>query len=183
MYRKTYFCACEGQQEEMYLIHLASLLKQFPTRVVTFNKVHGSAEKLEKNYVESDSAALFDYDFNDTAFGRNISLCEKLNRQYVRKRSDKGTVFYAYSKVNIDLWFVLHKEDYNKPVSSSHAYVADVRRIYGLSSEADIKEKANSERILTQISLDDIRSAISHAEHIRDVKLPVDRFMVGSIAC
>ena len=37
MYRKTYFCVCEGPQEEMYLKRVAFLLKKFPERVVTFN--------------------------------------------------------------------------------------------------------------------------------------------------
>ena len=36
MYRKTYFCVCDGQQEEMYLKHVAFLLKKIPERVVTF---------------------------------------------------------------------------------------------------------------------------------------------------
>ena len=50
MYRKTYFCVCEGQQEEMYLKHIAFLLKKFPERVVTFNthmqQYHSIAEQI-----------------------------------------------------------------------------------------------------------------------------------------
>lgn len=41
MYRKTYFCVCDGQQEEMYLKHVALLLKKFLERVVTFNTTVG----------------------------------------------------------------------------------------------------------------------------------------------
>lgn len=52
MYRKTYFCVCDGQQEEMYLKHVALLLKKFLERVVTFNTTVGSPEKLKKNYTE-----------------------------------------------------------------------------------------------------------------------------------
>ncbi|MDQ2085647.1 hypothetical protein RBH29_04265 [Herbivorax sp. ANBcel31] len=36
-YRKTYLCICDGQQEKMYLQHLAKLIKKFPRKVVTFN--------------------------------------------------------------------------------------------------------------------------------------------------
>jgi len=36
-YRKTYLCVCEGQQEELYLKHVAFLLKKFPELVVKFN--------------------------------------------------------------------------------------------------------------------------------------------------
>jgi hypothetical protein len=48
MYCKSYFCVCAGQQEEMYLKHLAQLLKKPEERVVTFNTTVGSAELLEK---------------------------------------------------------------------------------------------------------------------------------------
>ena len=36
-YRKNYLCVCEGQQEKMYLDHIARLIKDFPRKVVTFN--------------------------------------------------------------------------------------------------------------------------------------------------
>lgn len=181
MYRKTYFCVCDGQQEEMYLKHVVFLLKKFPERVVTFNTTQDSPERLKKNYTEYDNAALFDYDFKDTEFRQNINICEQLRRE---SRKSKGKyVYHAYSNVNFDLWFILHKEDFNKPVTSNDAYVADVRRIYGLSSEADIKEKANLERILKQITLDDVKHAIRRAEQIRARKLESDHFIVGSAIC
>ncbi len=78
MYRKTYFCVCDGQQEEMYLRHVASLLKIFPERVVAFNTTRGSADRLTKNYTEYDNAFLFDHDFKDIKFRQNIIICEQL---------------------------------------------------------------------------------------------------------
>lgn len=181
MYRKTYFCVCEGQQEEMYLKHVAFLLKKFPERVVTFNTTNGLPERLKRNYTEYDNAALFDYDFRDTEFRQNIMICEQLQR---KSRKEKGkNVYHAYSNVNIDLWFILHKEDFNRPVASNDAYISDVRRIYGFNREADIKEKANLDRILKQITLEDIKCAIGRAEQIREGKLESDCFMVESTAC
>lgn len=181
MYRKTYFCVCDGQQEEMYLKHVAFLLKDFPERVVTFNTTQGSTERLKKNYTEYDNAALFDYDFKDMKFRQNILICEQLQRK--SSRENGKNVYHAYSNVNIDLWFILHKEYFNRPVASNDAYVADVRRIYGLSREADIKEKANIDRILRQITLDDVKYAIRRAEQIRAGKLKSDCFMVGNVIC
>lgn len=181
MYRKTYFCVCEGQQEEMYLKHVAFLLKNFPERVVTFNTTYGSPERLKKNYTEYDNAALFDYDFKDTEFRQNIKICEQLQRK--SRRENGKNVYHAYSNVNIDLWFILHKEDFNRPVASNDAYVADVRRIYGLNREADIKERANLERILMQITLEDVKHAIRRADQIRAGKLEADRFMVDDVIC
>ncbi|TYQ13206.1 UNVERIFIED_CONTAM: RloB-like protein [Acetivibrio alkalicellulosi] len=181
MYRKTYFCVCEGQQEEMYLKHVAFLLKKFPHRVVTFNTTHGLPERLKKNYTEYDNAALFDYDFKEEEFRRNIMICEQLQR---KSQKEKGkNVYHAYSNVNIDLWFILHKEDFNRPVASNDAYITDVRRIYGLSHEVNIKEKVTLDRILREITLKDVKQAIRRAEQIRKSKLESDCFMVGNVAC
>lgn len=181
MYRQSYFCICDGQQEEMYLKHIALLIKKHQERVVTFNTTQGSAEGLKKNYTEYDNAALFDYDFKDMEFQRKINICAQLQR---KNRKSKGkNVYHAYSNVNFDLWLILHKEDFYRPVTSNDAYAADVRRIYKLGSEADIKEKAVIERILGKISLDDVKDAIRRAEQIRARKLESDCFMVGSVAC
>lgn len=49
-----------------------------------------------------------------------------------------------------------------------------VRRIYGLNREADIKERANLERILKQITLDDVKQAIRRADQIRAFHAEVD---------
>lgn len=124
---------------------------------------------------------MFDYDFKDTEFRQNITICEQLQRK--SRRENGKNVYHAYSNVNIDLWFILHKEDFNRPVASNDAYVADARRIYGLNREADIKEKANLLRLLKQITLEDVKHAIRRAEQIRSEKLEFDRFMVGTVAC
>jgi hypothetical protein len=138
-------------------------------------------ETQEKLHGICDNAALFDYDFKEDEFGRNITICEQLQR---KSRKEKGkNVYHAYSNVNIDLWFILHKENFNRPVTSNDAYVADVRRIYGLGQESDIKEKANLERMLKQITLEDVKQAIKRAEQIRAAKLESDRFMVGAVPC
>lgn len=149
--------------------------------LLSFNTTHGLPERLKKNYTEYDNAALFDYDFKEEEFRRNIMICEQLQR---KSRKEKGkNVYYAYSNVNIDLWFILHKEDFNRPVASNDAYVNDARRIYGLSHEANIKEKATLDRILMQITLEDVKQAIRRAEQIRNSKLESDCFMVGNVAC
>ena len=117
LYRKTYLCICEGQQEEMYLNHLAYLIKDFPRRVVKFNTIIDRPFRLNKTYEESDSAAIFDYDFNDVEFKRNLELCDRLDSpNKAKKRKKVKRVYHGYSNVNFDLWLILHKEDFNRPV-------------------------------------------------------------------
>lgn len=185
MYRASYFCVCAGQQEEMYLDRLEELLKKPQGRVVTFITTVGSAELLRRNYTEYDKAVLFDYDFKKAEFEQNIKTCEELDKAS-RKRGGKKKgerIYHAYSNVNFDLWLILHKKDYNKPVMRNDAYVDEVRKIYGLDSEADIKNSAVIKKILKQISLDDVKDAIRRADRIRASKLQCDGFHVCSVLC
>lgn len=182
--RKVYLCVCEGQQEELYLKHLASLLKKLPERIITFNTIIGNPDRLNKTYTEYDNVALFDYDFNEVEFKNKIKICDQLKKiNKSTKRTSKKKILHAYSSVNFDLWLILHKEDYNKSVCSNDAYVKDVRRIYGLNNDDDIKNKNNINKILSQITLNDVKKAIERANNIRKKKIDKDKIIIGSTVC
>lgn len=180
-YRKTYLCVCEGQQEELYLNRISSLLTNFPQKVVKFNTKIGNADRLHKSYEEYDLVAVFDYDFNEVGFKRNIEICEQLKKtSKPTKRKNGKRIFHAYSNVNFDLWLILHKEDYNRPVCNNDAYVTDVRRIYGLKATENIKCQNVIHRILEQITLEDVKSAIRRADVIRGGKIETDGNFIGT---
>lgn len=180
-YRKTYLCVCEGQQEKMYLSHVSRLIKVFPQKVVTFNSYIDNPHRLTKTYVEYDSAAIFDFDFNKVEFERNIQICDKLNKENKPSSRRSGrNIYHAYSNVNFDLWLILHKEDYNREVSKNDAYILDVRRIFGLSSKDNIKNEGTIKKILDQITLQDVRDAIRRAEKIKLHKIERDAYKVGN---
>ncbi len=181
MYRKNYLCVCEGQQEEMYLNHVAMLISDFPNRAVKFNTIVDSPKRLTKSYVEYDSAALFDYDFNDVQFTRNIELCDRLNSsKNSGKRKGGKCTYHAFSNVNFDLWLILHKEDYNRSVSRNDEYLLDVKRIYDIEQKENIKNESVIKKILGQIKLDDVKMAIHRATRIREGKIDTDKIFVGS---
>ena len=151
--------------------HLAKLIKDFPKKVVKFNTFIDSPHRLEKRYEEYDSAAIFDYDFNETEFYRNIEICNQLNKKLKPTKRNSGRhIYHAYSNVNFDLWLILHKQDYNKRVSKNDAYINDVRRVYGLKRADDIKSEDVINKILGQITLKDVKEAIKRAENIRIIK-------------
>ena len=155
----------------MYFDHLAKLIKDFPKKVVKFNTFIDSPHRLEKRYEEYDSAAIFDYDFNETEFYRNIEICNQLNKKLKPTKRNSGRhIYHAYSNVNFDLWLILHKQDYNKRVSKNDAYINDVRWVYGLKRADDIKSEDVINKILGQITLKDVKEAIKRAENIRIIK-------------
>lgn len=180
-YRKTYLCICEGQQEKMYLRHVASLVKDFPRKVIKFNIYIDAPYRLDKTYEDYDSVALFDYDFNKVEFERNIELCDRLNKKYSpTKRKNGRFIYHAYSNVNFDLWLILHKEDFSSSVSRNDAYISHVRRIYGLDDNQNIKAENAIKKILGQITLADVNDAIERAGNIRRQKDVEDTIIVGS---
>jgi len=96
------------------------------------------------------------------------------------KQKSGKKIFHAYSNVNFDLWLIIHKEDYYKSVCSNDAYVADVRRIYGLRSRENIKSESTIKKILKQITLEDVKSAIERADNIREGKIDTGKMLIGS---
>lgn len=179
-YRKTYLCICEGQQEEMYLNHVARLIKRFPQKVVIFKTFVDNPHRLKKRYEEYDSVAIFDHDMKDVEFKRNIEICDELNNKLrPTKRKSGRHIYHAYSSLNFDLWLILHKEDFTRSVINNDAYISDVRRIYGLDFPDNIKNKSVMEKTLSQITLTDVKDAICRAENIRRNKIKTDSTKVG----
>ena len=160
--RRQYFCICEGQQEEMYLKKLSCLLRTDKRRV-TFTTTQGlPGNILKQNHIIYDKAVLFDHDGKVEDFRQALSVCIK------------AKCAYAYSNRNFDLWLLLHKREFTRCVSDNKAYVDDIREVFNLGKEADIKSKKVLERILEQITLSDVKTAIRHAKRIREQKLPGD---------
>jgi len=164
----------------MYLNHVAKLIKDFPRKVVKFNTFEDLPHRLEKRYENYDSAAVFDFDYNEVEFKRNIEICDRLNKKLSpSKRKEGKHIYHAYSSVNFDLWLILHKEEYNKSVTRNDAYISDVRRIFGLKTTEDIKNEEVINKILSQITLEDVKSAIRRAETIRNRKVKTDSTKIG----
>lgn len=178
-YRKNYLVVCDGKQEQMYLEHLAKLIKDFPRKVVKFNSFVDSPYRLKKRYEEYDSAALFDYDFNDVEFKKNIEFCDGFNKKLKpTKRKTGKHVYHAYSNVNFDLWLILHKANFCQSVSTNNAYVSEVRKIYGLGHMDNIKGEDVIKKILDQVTLDNVKAAIKRADNIRKNKIETDGFKI-----
>lgn len=172
----NYFCVVEGQQEQLYLNHLAKLLKKSGNKNFNFNVRVGKLKDLEKSYFEYDSVLVFDYDFNQTEFERNLSGCINLNK---KNKHTKKNIYHAYSSACFDLWLILHKKYFDAPVSKAQGYVDEVHRTFGLDNEANIKSKEIIEKILEQITLDDVKKAVERAEKIHKNKLQCDAININ----
>lgn len=96
--------------------------------------------------------AVFDYDGKQKEYEEALELAEE-------NKIELGNTNYCF-----DLWLILHKEDYFHPVAHQDDYANDLRRVFGLSADANIKKEANVNRIVSQIDLSDIVTAIKRAD-------------------
>lgn len=164
MIKREYRCYYEGQQEQMYFDHVAKKIKEFNNDISLKFKEVAKLKTLEKSSTDVPKLAIFDYDLNKIEFENNVKMCKNTR--------------ILYSNLNFDLWLVLHKQQFRKSVQSNDAYVNTIRNKYNLVSNADIKTKANMEKILEQIELSDIKKAVENAEEIMNGKLEEDKIYV-----
>lgn len=98
--------------------------------------------------------ALFDYDFKDSKFLAALKL------------ANDNKIIPFYTIANFDLLLINLKEKYTKQASKSEEYIKEVRKVYHLDSEANIKNQTVIDKILKQITLDDIIFLIKNAKII-----------------
>ena len=167
----VYRGSCEGLQEQTFLNHVSKLINNDPRckNKVYFDLINvGGGDPLEvvkkavnynfigkKEFIKNKRViALFDYDFKDSKFLAALKLA-----------SDNKIIPF-YTIANFDLLLINLKEKYTKQVSKSEEYIKEVRKVYHLDSEANIKNQTVIDKILKQITLDDIIFLIKNAKII-----------------
>ena len=167
----VYRGSCEGLQEQTFLNHVSKLINNDPRckNKVYFDLINvGGGDPLEvvkkavnynfigkKEFIKNKRViALFDYDFKDSKFLAALKL------------ANGNKIIPFYTIANFDLLLINLKEKYTKQVSKSEEYIKEVRKVYHLDSEANIKNQTVIDKILKQITLDDIIFLIKNAKII-----------------
>lgn len=178
--------AVEGNQEILYFKRLKKIIdKQDPVKRLDVryeNAGGGSALNVAIRASKADvlsrqsRSAVFDFDNQDVAFKEALKLCKH------------EKILPCYSNVCFDLWLLLHKTDFCKPVYAPTNYIEEYRKVYHLGVQEVIKEECTIEKVMNQIELQDVRDAIVRAKSIRDMKtgepgIGYARFCGGNEAC
>lgn len=163
-----YIVGCEGKnQETKYFEKVQEIINSIPSRkcnvLFDFAEPFGGdplcvvERTVTKSIGKTNKAAIFDYDGKKKKYEQALELAND-NKIDIRNTN------YCF-----DLWMILHKEDYFVQVSHQDDYADELRRVYGLPSDANIKKEANVELAVNKISLQDIISAIQRAEWIESI--------------
>ena len=172
----VYRGSCEGLQEQTFLNHVSKLINNDPRckNKVYFDLINvGGCDPLEvvkkavnynfigkKEFIKNKRViALFDYDFKDSKFLAALKL------------ANDNKIIPFYTIANFDLLLINLKEKYTKQVSKSEEYIKEVRKVYHLDSEANNKNQTVIDKILKQITLDDIIFLIKNAKIIENDNL------------
>ncbi len=164
MIKREYRCFYEGLQEEMYFDHIAKKVKEANPNISLKFKKLAKLKTLEKSSTDVPKIAVFDYDLNKVDFESKVKLCNETR--------------ILYSNLNFDLWLVLHKKQYRRTVQNNKAYIDEIRNLYNLSNNTNIKAKGNIQKILDKIELIDVKRAIENAKEIMKEKMEEDKIYV-----
>ncbi len=84
------------------------------------------------------------------------------------KKTKKIQYSLGYSNFTFELWMILHKQDCNRVLTHRKQYLDILNRAYGTSflSLDKYKEKAEFEKCLSSLTLQDVRNAIRRSESL-----------------
>lgn len=160
-----YIIGCEGKnQETLYFEKVRRLFNEIETRqydiVFDYAEPFGGDPRcvvertVHKSIGKENKAAVFDYDGKREKYEEAIDLAHR------------NHVELGYSNYCFDLWLVWNKMDYHDAVDNQSDYASLIRSAYRLSFNANIKKIATVEKIVSQITTENIFSAIKRAERV-----------------
>ena len=170
-----YYISVEGETEKYYFEHLSKLInesEQSQYKVKFIIKVDKSIISNSKRISSPYSETAFhicDYESNDDIHIQLFNnILNELNT--VKKYNPNLNYSLGYSNFTFELWIILHKKLCISPKTNRTQYLSDINSVYNtnFSRLKEYKHEDNFKyKILSQISLNDVRQAITYAREIR----------------
>ncbi|QTQ10974.1 RloB domain-containing protein [Treponema parvum] len=167
-----YFFAVEGETEILYFQHLKKLISAEETRIanpiIRAEKLSPSkfAKKLPLVY-SCVITAVFDVEDNNTEYKARFENI--LKEMHAAGKSGKSIKYeLGYSNIDFELWIILHKKNLFSSIGSKKQYLSYINNLFNTNFEGlkEYKEENNFSRILSQITLNDVKNAVKGAELI-----------------
>jgi len=173
---KPFYFSVEGETEDWYLQWLSKSINALPQA-----KFKSSFDcKIEKDPLsrakgisvlgKTEIFHIFDRESEERV---HVQQFETTLRRMKEAQGIGKTIKYTlgYSNFAFDLWMVLHKADCNRSLSYRHQYLDPINRAYQehFSDMDEYKKEDNFKRLLTKLTLDDVRKAINRADRIMEM--------------
>lgn len=167
-FTKNYYISVEGQTEQWYFERLKDIINNCSCETkVSLKTFVGKPEEYVKTVsilypTKFHHVCDFETENNDTTLKQHIDSM----RNAEKTRNIKYTL--SYSNLTFELWIILHKKDLNSHLSAKNQYLSHINSCYGESfqSLSAYKKENAFKRILSRITLEDIKKAIERAKSI-----------------
>lgn len=173
---RQFFVCVEGECEQWYLDHLKKLINS--SGEADFNA--GFTYEYERNLLSLQkrrSRVQSEYFFylwdkegefcqDDQMFYRIFANLRHLKKAWRRVQIEPG-----YSHLSFELWILLHRRDFHRPMTNVKQYLEYLNAAYETSFESlkQFKQEKNFCKLLTDIRLEDVFAAIRRADAIRQL--------------
>lgn len=174
---RQYYFSVEGETEKWYLDWLGEQINHCDERSLDV-KINAVIQKNPIKYVKGLTTLskitiyhIFDYESNEENHA-NFFLDTLSRMKESGKMGKEITYRLGYSNYTFELWILLHKQLLCSSMTNRKQYLKYINKTFSTNyqSLSEYKEEKNFTRILEQLSLQDVKKAISQAEMIMNQK-------------
>ena len=170
---RTYYFSVEGETEQWYLEWLQRIINAEPNAKYTV-KLDSKIQKDPLSRVKrmaivgkTEITHIFDYESDEEIHIKQFKTA--LERMKDAQNTGKNIKYHlGYSNFTFELWMILHKADCNGSLMHRRQYLMPLNRAYGENFENldQYKHENNFKRVLSKLTLDNVRQAIRRAKII-----------------
>lgn len=168
----TFYVSVEGESELRYLKKLKQLINDgdYAYKVEFIAKKDSPlsfAKSKNNGFIEFPFYHICDYEGNSLAeIKKFTSIMDDIKDA---RKVVKVEYNLAYSNLCFELWLILYKVKFSKKLTNKEDYLNEINKIYDLncSSWENLKAAHNMDKIMNQITIDDILRAIKNAKEIQ----------------
>ena len=170
---KKYFFSVEGQTELWYLQWLQKEINEQAEKFTV--KFDCKTEKdpiarVRGMTVLSETTIVHIFDV-ESGIASDIQRFEDvLNKMRRAEKLGKSVKYQlGYSNLSFELWMILHKADFDIQLSNCLGYLKYINSYYGEHFESlnEYKEEQNFKRLLSHLSIDNVKAALERADQIQ----------------
>lgn len=170
---RVYYFSVEGETEKWYLEWLQRTINSEPAALyrarldVKIEKDPRSRVKSLNILGKTEIIHVFDRESEDQAHVEQFQTT--LDQMKSAQGMGKQVVYkLGYSNFTFELWMILHKADCSRTLANRSQYLTPLNQAYGENFErlSQYKHEENFKRILSKLTLDDVRQAIQRADRI-----------------
>ncbi len=167
-----YYFSVEGETEVLYFQHLQKLIRSVESRkanpIIRVERIRPSSFSKKISIIKDCTIfAVYDVEDNDT---EHIKRFEGILKEMKDTENSGKSIKYelGYSNIDFELWILLHKKDMFGSISSRSQYLNNINSVFGTKFQGlkEYKVEKNFNQILSQITLEDVKAAITRAERI-----------------